>query len=43
MIDSYSEHLILLLSSRTTGRFTDDIETEIEDCKASITWLKTLE
>ncbi len=39
MIDAYGEHLKLLLASKTTGYFIDDIDLEILDCRDALEWL----
>jgi len=38
----YTEHMKLLLSARSTGRFIDDIEIEIYDCQEVLDWLETI-
>lgn len=38
--DIYGEHLKLLLSAKSTGYFTDEIDDEIEDCRAVLKWIE---
>ena len=40
--DIYTEHLKLLLSAKSTGRFTDDIDDEILDCRDALDWLESI-
>lgn len=42
MTEVYSEHLKLLISAKSTGMFIDDIDYEIEDCRAAIDWISSI-
>lgn len=38
--DIYSEHLKLLIAAKSTGKFIDDIDDEIEYCRDVLAWLE---
>lgn len=40
--DVYSEHLKTLIAAKSTGRFIDDIDSEIDYCQDVLDWLENL-
>jgi len=42
-IDIYSEHLKLLISAKSTGKFIDDIDSEIQYCRDVLGWLESFD
>lgn len=41
--DVYSEHLKLLIAAKSTGKFIDDIDSEIQYCREVLEWLESFD